>query len=192
MSCIACIIVQGCHTSLCGEDVSATTFSLYVLCRCLYRPAKPFADFLQKLIAGKVNAVKPTPADLKVLSKIYAYLHCMLVYLHACCPYTFHYGLPTAPTCCAMDQHISQLPTPTTAACTHASWAAYSSCMLYSGSTHVTAVNANNICLYTCIIGCLQVLHAARRNNIIHRCQHEQQVCDQTCYGLLCTALTSH
>ena len=35
-------------------------------CRCLYRPAKPFADYLQKVIAGKVAAAKPTPADLKV------------------------------------------------------------------------------------------------------------------------------
>ena len=38
-----------------------------MLCRCMYRPVKPFADFLQKIISGKTSHVKPSAKDLEVI-----------------------------------------------------------------------------------------------------------------------------
>lgn len=38
----------------------------HAVCRCFYRPQKPFKDYIEKIIQGKVQAVKPTARDLQV------------------------------------------------------------------------------------------------------------------------------
>ena len=46
--------------------------SSVLFCRCFYRPQKPFKDYIEKVINGKVHAAKPTARDLQVTG------YCML------------------------------------------------------------------------------------------------------------------
>lgn len=39
---------------------------IQAVCRCFYRPQKPFKDYIEKIIQGKVQAVKPSARDLQV------------------------------------------------------------------------------------------------------------------------------
>ncbi|KAL0052040.1 hypothetical protein WJX82_006920 [Trebouxia sp. C0006] len=59
------LIVIGNAKALKGDERWGNLIKQATVDRCLYRPAKPFADYLQKVISGKVAAAKPTAADLK-------------------------------------------------------------------------------------------------------------------------------
>ena len=50
-----------------GSNVFMFQYTVrYAVCRCFYRPQKPFKDYIEKIVKGKAHAVKPTARNLQV------------------------------------------------------------------------------------------------------------------------------